>query len=168
VLWHVSQPCMPHMADAALTIPQAAVILPCCDDRVLMQLRDDKEGIVFPGLWGFFSGAVEPGETPLQCAHRELHEELGFIVDNMHPLSIDTAEVPITIRLHSFCCYLPCAVEEVVLQDGYDWGLFTLQEINNGDLYSSKAWRTFPVISHPIIFDIARKCFANLQEKGVR
>ena len=156
------------MTDIAAIMPQAAVILPCSYGKVLMQLRDEKEGIVFPGQWGFFSGAVEPDESPLQCAHRELHEELGFIVDEMYPLGVDTADVPFAIKLHSFYCHLPCAVEKVVLQEGYDLGLFTLQEVNTQQLYSPKAGRDFPVISHPIIFEIARRFFATLQEEGVK
>jgi len=154
------------MSDAI--IPQAAVILPCYCGKILMQLRDDKEGIVFPGQWGFFSGAVEPGETPLQSAHRELYEELGCEVDEMYPLGIDTADVPFKIELHSYYCHLSCAMEEVILHEGYDLGLFTLQEVNSQQLYSPKAERNFPVISHPIIFEIARRCFATLQEKGVQ
>jgi 8-oxo-dGTP diphosphatase len=146
---------------------QAAVILPCRDGRILMQLRDDKEGIVFPGVWGFFSGAVESGETPLQCAHRELHEELGCMAEKMYPLGVDRAVVPFKITLHSFYCHLPCAADEIVLQEGSDLGLFSFREISTQRLYSHKAGRSFPVISHPIILEIAIRCFATLQEEGV-
>lgn len=145
-------------------IPQAAVILPYRDGMILMQLRDDKEGIVFPGQWGFFSGAVEPGESPLECAHRELHEELGCVVENMFPLAVDIADVPFKIMIHSYYCHLPAPVESLVLHEGYDFNLFSLQEIATQQLYSPKAGRDFPVISHTIILEIARKCFANLQE----
>ena len=46
------------------------------DGRYLMQLRDDKAGIFFPGHWGCFGGAVEDGEDPAQALRRELREEL--------------------------------------------------------------------------------------------
>lgn len=46
--------------------------------RELMQLRDDREGIAHPACWGFFGGGVEPGETLIEAALRELDEETGL------------------------------------------------------------------------------------------
>jgi 8-oxo-dGTP pyrophosphatase MutT (NUDIX family) len=48
------------------------------DARYLMQHRDEKPGIFFPGWWGCFGGAVEPGESPADAILRELAEELNF------------------------------------------------------------------------------------------
>lgn len=154
------------MNDSA-NLPQAAVILPYREGKILLQLRDDKEGIVFPGMWGFFSGSIESGETPLECAHRELYEELGCVVNTMHPLSVETAEVPHRITLHSFYCHLPCSLEEITLQEGYDLNLFSFQEISARQLYSPKAGRFFPVISHAVILDIAGAFFRRLRDQSV-
>lgn len=55
-----------------------AAILVVDDGRYLMQLRDDKPGIFYPGHWGLFGGAVEPGEDPVGALRRELNEELDF------------------------------------------------------------------------------------------
>lgn len=41
-----------------------------------MQLRDARSDIFFPGHWGCFGGAVEPGEDTLHAIKRELREEL--------------------------------------------------------------------------------------------
>jgi 8-oxo-dGTP pyrophosphatase MutT (NUDIX family) len=30
-----------------------------------------------PGLWGFPAGHIEPGESPRDCAYREMREEIG-------------------------------------------------------------------------------------------
>ena len=54
----------------------AVVVLPYVNKRVLMQLRDTKQGISFPGFWGFFGGAIEEGEAPEETAERELFEKL--------------------------------------------------------------------------------------------
>jgi 8-oxo-dGTP pyrophosphatase MutT (NUDIX family) len=48
------------------------------DGRYIMQLRDQKEGIFYPGHWGCFGGAVEQGEDTLHAMRRELKEELEF------------------------------------------------------------------------------------------
>ena len=44
--------------------------------RYLMQLRDQKAGIFYPGHWGLFGGAIDPGEAPEVTLQRELVEEL--------------------------------------------------------------------------------------------
>lgn len=48
------------------------------DGRYIMQLRDAKEGIFYPGHWGCFGGTVEQGEETTVAMHRELKEELEF------------------------------------------------------------------------------------------
>lgn len=44
--------------------------------EVLLQQRDDKPDLPYPGHWTFFGGAVEPGESPDEAIARELWEEL--------------------------------------------------------------------------------------------
>ncbi len=56
----------------------AAALIVTADARYLMQHRDEKPGIFFPGWWGCFGGAVEPGETPEEAIRRELAEELDW------------------------------------------------------------------------------------------
>jgi 8-oxo-dGTP diphosphatase len=50
------------------------------DGRYVLQLRDDAESIWYPGHWGCFGGAVEPGEDPETALRRELREEIRYEV----------------------------------------------------------------------------------------
>lgn len=53
-----------------------AALIVLKDGRYLMQLRDQKPGIFYPGHWGLFGGGMEPGETVEAALARELEEEL--------------------------------------------------------------------------------------------
>ena len=56
-----------------------AALLLLGDGRYVMQLRDVKSRIFYPGHWGLFGGAVDEGEEEAQALLRELDEELGFV-----------------------------------------------------------------------------------------
>ena len=56
----------------------AAVFLLTTDHRLALQLRDDKPDILNRGMITPFGGAAEPGESPVECALRELAEETGI------------------------------------------------------------------------------------------
>jgi 8-oxo-dGTP pyrophosphatase MutT (NUDIX family) len=53
--------------------------------RVLLQERDD-HAPVDPDRWCLVGGQVEPGESALAAAHRELREETGLAVDQLVPV----------------------------------------------------------------------------------
>ena len=57
------------------------------DGRYLLQLRDQKADIFFPGHWGLFSGAVDQGEDPLKALYRELEGELHLKIKNGTPFT---------------------------------------------------------------------------------
>lgn len=61
-----------------LRVPCVAVIVKNSDDKVLLNLRDNKPGIAFPNHWTLPGGRIESNETPHQAARRELHEETGL------------------------------------------------------------------------------------------
>lgn len=63
-----------------LTPGDAVAALIRVDGRYLLQLRDSKRGIFFPGAWGCFGGGTEAGETEQEALARELDEELGLRV----------------------------------------------------------------------------------------
>src|SRR5437016_2782473 len=57
----------------------SAILIGTCG-RILLQQRDDVPWIRYPGLVALFGGHREGGESFLECATREVREEIGFPV----------------------------------------------------------------------------------------
>jgi ADP-ribose pyrophosphatase len=57
--------------------PGAAAVLPFEDDETLILIRQYRHAIQ-AHIWELPAGTLEPGESPLACARRELTEETGF------------------------------------------------------------------------------------------
>lgn len=142
------------------------VILPYLKNKVLMQLRDFKTGIAFPGQWGFFSGSLEKGETPDDAAHREMWEEIGYRTDQMHFLS--TLGMPELDNLitHAYFCELTTPLDNISLHEGYDFGLFTRQEIRAGQLFSGRMGKHVPVIPSKYIHIVIDALMLRLHSGG--
>jgi len=58
----------------------AAALIIDTRGRFLLQQRDDIPGILFPGKIGLFGGHREGEETFLECAVREVHEEISHFI----------------------------------------------------------------------------------------
>lgn len=82
------QPLRPADAVAALLLDHQG--------RYIMQLRDSTPEIFYPGHWGCFGGAIEPGEDTASAMKRELREELEFTaVDLRHFTRFDFDFAPL-------------------------------------------------------------------------
>lgn len=114
------------------------VILYSDDGRVLLQQRDDKPTIPYPGCWTFFGGALEAGETPDEAIRRELLEELSleqpltFWYDYECPVRTIPGEV--VTRNYMYVGRLARPVESLVLLEGQAMQLFTAQEAEQHEL----------------------------------
>lgn len=58
----------------------AGLLLIKGDGSFLLQHRDNKPNIRFPGYWGFFGGGIGNDESPEAAMLRESKEELGIDV----------------------------------------------------------------------------------------
>ncbi len=66
-------------------IDVAAAVIENREGRILIARR--KAEISLGGYWEFPGGKIEPGETPAQCAARELHEEMDVHIETGDVLS---------------------------------------------------------------------------------
>ena len=58
-------------------IPAVAIIIENLKGEVLIQLRENRPDLPFANQWTLPGGKVEPNETPIKAAIRELEEETG-------------------------------------------------------------------------------------------
>lgn len=106
-------------------------------DALVTIQRDDVPGLRFAGLWDFPGGGRESGETPFDCAAREVREELGLQIRQnmvkwtkawpaMHDASLAAFFMVADISRRD--------VESIVLGDeGQDWRLMTHGEFFERD-----------------------------------
>lgn len=99
--------------------------------RFLMTSRPD--GKVYAGYWEFPGGKLEAGETVEAALRRELHEELGIVIGEVHPWQVELVDYPhARVRLH-FCKV-------------YSWrGDFEMREAQ------AMSWQTLPVEVVPVL-----------------
>ncbi|MEM6449551.1 MAG: NUDIX domain-containing protein [Cyanobacteria bacterium P01_D01_bin.105] len=105
------------------------------EKRFLMQLRDDFEHIIYPGVWGFFGGHIEIGENPTVGIERELMEELGYVPPKLALFSDKTEN---GIRRYFYHGELTVPVSKLQLNEGQDLGLCSIDEIKKGEKYSQR------------------------------
>lgn len=141
---------------------EVVVLLPFVEEKILLQLRDARQGIDFPGFWGFFGGSIDHGETPNEAAERELFEELGYKPKTLHRLSTDRIPDLGNLISHSYYCPLTVSPEKIALREGMDLGLFSLEQVMSKTLYSSRMERMFPVIPNRYIVDTIKKFLDDL------
>jgi 8-oxo-dGTP diphosphatase len=104
------------------------------ENKILLQLRDDRPDILYPGCWTTFGGAVEDGETPDAALYRELLEEIELEL----PMKFWRVEdIPIEIHGHqiivenfTYVGYINRAASDIKLNEGQALGYFGLDDLD--------------------------------------
>jgi 8-oxo-dGTP diphosphatase len=99
----------------------ALILLVDGDGSLLMQHRD-AHATLGPNLWGLPGGGVEPGETPIAAAHRELLEETGLSGLELEPFwsgpRPPEAGFTTPITMHAFSSRTEATERDLVLGEG--------------------------------------------------
>ena len=106
------------------------VIIYDTDGRLLLQKRDQKKTIYFPGLWGVFGGACNNNECPKDSARREIIEELTIdMQDNfryLFHLNIQSPELGGVRERHFYCTqFSKDDLDNIELHEGETFQLFS-------------------------------------------
>lgn len=130
--------------------------------RVLLQRRDRKTSIYFPGLWGVFGGSCEGDETPEQAVVREIWEELSVRVD----------APPLFLKWNIQCSYLGEEPRErFFFNVAFDADMTTQIKLREGAEYRFFAVADLPAVTQIVPFDLAALCMfthAELQGSQIR
>ncbi|WCR10428.1 NUDIX hydrolase [Paracoccus stylophorae] len=115
----------------------AALAVTLRGDRVLLARRRNPPDA---GLWGFPGGHVDPGETALAAAVRELAEETGIVatprvyLDNVDLIRRDADG---TLRFHFLLAAVLCdyvSGQPVAADDALDAAWWPVDRVLSGDL----------------------------------
>lgn len=133
-------------------IEQVAIAILYQNNKFLMQLRDNFPHIAHPGCWGLFGGHLEPNESPEIALQREILEEIGYDLPSFSKFGIYSN---IKVLHHVFHAPLLVEVDQLFLNEGWDMGLLTPDNIRQGNCYSAIAGEIRPLgdITHQIMLD---------------
>jgi 8-oxo-dGTP pyrophosphatase MutT (NUDIX family) len=114
-----------------------AAVVRLGDGRFLMQLRDARPDIWYPGTWGCFGGTVEGDESPIEALRRELREELEFELREAVPISqLDFDLRAVGLRKYFRAYFLVKLsneeLERLILHEGQRMAAFSYQELHSG------------------------------------
>ena len=123
-------------------VPVAIAIL-YQDNNFLMQLRDNIPGILYPGYWGLFGGHMEIGESPREAVQREVLEEINYkLPATFSEFGMYSDDKVIR---HVFHAPLSVELDKLTLNEGWDMGLLSSDDLHSGECYSAIAQQVRPL-----------------------
>ena len=104
------------------------------ESKILLQLRDDRPDLLYPGCWTTFGGAVEDGETPDEALHRELLEEIELELPmkfwRVEDIPIEHNGQQFIVERFIYVGRIDRAASEIKLNEGQALGYFGLDDLD--------------------------------------
>lgn len=101
--------------------------------KILLQQRDDRPDLLYPGYWTTFGGAIEDGETPEEAMRRELLEEIELELPmklwKVYDEKVDLGGNLVPVRRHIFVGPIDQPTESITLNEGQALGYFGLDDL---------------------------------------
>lgn len=100
----------------------------------VLQQREDRPDVDFPGIWGLFGGTIEPGEPPQVALERELDEELALHSKLVRPFSVIVMDERPHGGWHCRRAFYEVPVEAsdvdgFVLREGLQFAIFSDEQV---------------------------------------
>lgn len=124
---------------ADYSVCAVCALLETPEEKYILQLRDNTEGIWFPDTWGLFGGLIGKTESPQEALCRELKEELELDINPKAPVyftqfAVDARgiDMGLTLRLIYRIPVTRDQIEAMVLHEGAAFRDFTPAELVSG------------------------------------
>ena len=99
--------------------------------KYLLQLRDNKKNIFFPGYWGLFGGRIDKNELQFKAVKREIKEETNLKVKVIRKiLAVDFSMIG--LKKERNIIYYDCKVlksKKIILNEGKKYNFFSFDQI---------------------------------------
>lgn len=106
--------------------------------EVLLQQRDHTPGILYPGCWTIFGGAVEGDEPFDEAIRRELREELDLDFPLAHwddyRCAVRSIDGELDVIVHVYTGALDTPAESLTLYEGQALGWFGVEGVEALDI----------------------------------
>tara|TARA_B100000965_G_scaffold394296_1_gene406269 strand:- start:9557 stop:9982 length:426 start_codon:yes stop_codon:yes gene_type:complete len=101
------------------------------NNKYLLQLRDNKKNIFFPGFWGLFGGRLDKNELHSKAIKREINEETNLkVIVKKKILTVDFSMVG--LKKERNIIYFDCKVldsKKIILSEGRKYNFFSFNQI---------------------------------------
>ena len=99
--------------------------------KYLLQLRDNKKNIFFPGYWGLFGGRIDKNELQNKAVKREIKEETNLNVKVVRKIfTVDFSMIG--LKKERNIIYYDCKVlnnKKIILHEGQKYNFFSFNQI---------------------------------------